>query len=46
MASLTAIALFMALIADLTLLPAILIMLDKKKDEDKEASSSLLNSSA
>jgi predicted RND superfamily exporter protein len=46
MASLTAIALFMALIADLTLLPALLIMLDKKKDEDKEASSSLLNSSA
>jgi predicted RND superfamily exporter protein len=31
MASLTAIALFMALIADLTLLPALLIMLDKKK---------------
>ena len=46
MASLTAIALFMALIADLTLLPALLIMLDQKKNKDRETASSLLNSSS
>ena len=46
MASLTAIALFMALIADLTLLPALLIILDNEKGEDREPSSSLANSSA
>lgn len=46
MASLTAIALFMALIADLTLLPALLIMLDQEKNKDRETASSLLNASS
>lgn len=46
MASLTAIALSMALIADLTLLPALLIMLDKEKGEDQTSLSSLVKSSA
>jgi len=33
MASLTAIALFMALVADLTILPALLILLDRKMNK-------------